>query len=283
MSCRIADTFALLKEENKGAFIPYIMAGDPSLTDSLHIMNALADHGADILEVGFPFSDPTADGISIQEAAKRALAMNVTLHDTFKLCRNFREENDTTPIILMGYANPLMRYGYKKAAQKMKECGIDGVIIVDLPPEEEMELRQYLEDFNICTIRLIAPTSTTERLESLLNNAQGFIYNIAIKGITGTASANNADIKQRIADIRRHSDLPIVTGFGIKNAAQAKEILQLCDGVVIGSTLVDICHTATEKGDDPARVAEIFAGEIAEIKVRKRSLIQKVKKLFNAA
>ncbi len=283
MNTRIADTFERLKTENKGAFIPYIMAGDPSLKDSLNIMKALAENGADILEVGFPFSDPTADGVSIQAAANRALAMGVTLDNTLKLCKDFREENAATPIILMGYANPLMRYGYKRAAQKMKECGVDGIIVVDLPPEEETELRQYLQDFNICTIRLIAPTSTGERLKTLLKNAEGFVYNIAIKGITGTTSANNADIKQRIADIREHTDLPVVTGFGIKNAAQAKEMMQLCDGAVIGSTLVDICHEAVAQGDDPARKVETFAREIAEVKERKISFMQKVKGLFSAA
>jgi tryptophan synthase alpha chain len=280
MTVRIAATFARLKDENAAAFIPYIMAGDPSLADSLNIMKALAEHGADILEIGFPFSDPTADGVAIQAAANRALAMKVTLEDTMRLCQQFRQENTITPIILMGYANPLMRYGYKNVAQRMKQAGVDGIIVVDLPPEEEAELRNHLEDVNICCIRLIAPTSTGERLATLLQSAEGFVYNIAIKGITGTSSALQTDIKQRISDIRMHTDVPIVTGFGIKNATQAKEIMQLCDGAVIGSTLVEICHNAVINGDDPARVAETFAREIADVKRRKPTLMQKVKGLF---
>lgn len=280
MSHRITSCFKALKEQNKAAFLPYIMGGDPSIDDGLVIMDALANNGADIIEVGFPFSDPTADGPAIQAAGDRALAAGSTLANVLGLCSRFRQNNDSTPIILMGYANPLLQYGYEDAAQAMHDAGIDGIIVVDLPPEEEKEFTQYLEPHDIAMIRLIAPTTQGERLQTLLTGAKGFVYTIAIKGITGTASADQAELKRRISEVRQHTSLPVVTGFGIKNADQAAELNDIADGIVVGSALVEQLYEAHQAGDDLSEVAANFANEVQAVMVRKSGLISKLKRLF---
>ena len=262
MSARITECFVACKRNNRTAFIPYIMAGDPSPAATLNIMHALADNGADMLEIGFPFSDPVADGATIQAAGNRALAEGMTLKAVLTLCTSFRQRNTTTPLILMGYANPLMQYGYKECAQAMKIAGIDGLIVVDLPPEEEAELLPHLTTHAVCLIRLIAPTTRSERLQRLIHSASGFIYVIGINGITGTGSADLAVLQQRIAEIQCHTSLPVVTGFGIRTTDQARELHGIADGVVVGSALVDTLFKAGTAGAEQA--ASRFARAMAE-------------------
>lgn len=262
MSNRISQRFATCKRGNRSAFIPYIMAGDPSPAATLAIMHALADNGADILEIGFPFSDPVADGATIQAAGNRALAEGINLQTVLNVCAEFRQKNTSTPLIIMGYANPLMQYGYGNCAAAMQAAGIDGVIVVDLPPEEEGELLPHLNAHGLSLIRLIAPTTKKERLERLLKSASGFVYVIGINGITGTGSADLDVLQQRIAEIRTHISLPVVTGFGIRTTDQARELCGIADGIVVGSALVDTLHKAGTAG--AVQAASKFARAMAE-------------------
>ena len=262
MSQRIAYRFAECKEQRRTAFIPYIMAGDPSPAVTLDIMHALAENGADMLEIGFPFSDPTADGATIQAAGNRALAEGISLRSVLALCTAFRKRDNITPLVLMGYANPLMQYGYAESAKAMQEAGVDGLIVVDLPPEEEEELLPHLHAHAIALIRLIAPTTKGERLERLLGSAGGFVYVISVNGITGTRSADIHILQNRIAEIRTHTHLPVVAGFGIRTTAQASALHGIADGVVVGSALVDTLHKAGEAG--AIDTASGFARAMAE-------------------
>jgi tryptophan synthase alpha chain len=248
---RIAECFAELKAKQKSAFIPYIMAGDPSMQLTLPLMQALCAGGADMLELGVPFSDPTADGVAIQQAGLRALKNNATLKKILALCGDFRLANAKTPIILMGYANVFMQYSYETFAHDAAGAGVDGVIVVDLPPEEEGELQPYLSKAGVDFVRLIAPTTHGDRLKRLCETASGFVYSINIKGITGSGSADSMDIASRIAAIRECTDLPIVSGFGIKTSAQVQALQGIGDGVVVGSALVEAIyqnsHLSTEQ------------------------------------
>ncbi len=253
---RIADCFN--HAHNKCAFIPYIMAGDPDIETSLGIMHALADNGAAMIEIGFPFSDPTADGAIIQQAGQRSLLNGTTLTDALLLCKQFREMNNTTPLILMGYANPVLQLGYATFADMLSRYGVDGTIIVDIPLEEEKEYAHYVTPHHIDIIRLIAPTASEQRIQTLANNATGFLYTVNIKGITGTHSSSYGDIEQRIAHIKKHTDLPIVAGFGIKDAHQAKALSSVADGVVVGSALVSHMHEVSSRGDNIIEAAAAF-------------------------
>ncbi|TAE83273.1 MAG: tryptophan synthase subunit alpha [Alphaproteobacteria bacterium] len=253
---RLAECFTALRAQNKTAFIPYLMAGDPDADTSLAVMHALANHGADVLELGFPFSDPTADGIAIQHAGNRALAAGMTLKKTLELCTRFRESNQHTPIILMGYANPVMHYGYDACAKAMHSAGVDGIIIVDIPPEEEQEIVPALRAHHVDFIRLLAPTTLGERLPKILHSCTGFVYAIGIKGITGTHSANHDELRDRIATIRTHTDLPIVSGFGVHSAEQIRSYAEFCDGVVVGSALVQHLYEAHRAGQNVADAAQ---------------------------
>ena len=262
MSGRIAERFTLCGQEDRTAFIPYIMAGDPSPAVTLDIMHALAEGGADLLEIGFPFSDPTADGATIQEAGGRALSEGMTLRSVLALCTAFRRSDDATPLVLMGYANPLMQYGYAQSAEAMRSAGIDGLIVVDLPPEEEQELLPYLKTHSIDLIRLIAPTTKGERLQRLLASAGGFVYVISVNGITGTRSADMELLTTRVSEIRSHTSLPVVAGFGIRTTTQAHALHGITDGVVVGSALVETLDKAGDAG--AAAAAKRFAHAMAE-------------------
>jgi tryptophan synthase alpha chain len=263
MNGRIEQAFAACRAKGKTAFIPYVMAGDPSPTATLAVMHALVEGGADVLELGFPFSDPTADGASIQAAGNRALVGGMSLHRTLELCRQFRTRNSTTPIILMGYANPVMQAGYAAAARAMRETGIDGVIIVDLPPEQESEFQPLLTAEDLALIRLVAPTTQGERLQRLLSTAGGFVYTISINGITGSRSADASDLAERIAEIRQHTRLPIVAGFGIRTPEDAAALKGKTDGVVVGSALVEALHHAGE--EHAAEAARAFAAAMSAV------------------
>ncbi len=242
----IADTFARCKAEKRAAFIPFIMAGDPSLAQCAQLLDALPAAGADIIELGIPFSDPMADGVVIQEAGMRALAAGTTLKAVLDLARNFRAKH-VTPLVLMGYLNPVYIYGYEAFARDAKAAGVDGIILVDLPPEEAAELEPVLTAQGIALVRLIAPTSVPERMPLLAKNANGYLYYISITGITGAAAATADAIAQKLAAIRAQTKLPICVGFGIKTPEDVRNIAKLAEGVVVGSAIVKHIHET--KGD----------------------------------
>lgn len=241
---RIKTTFAKTKAKSRPALIPFIMGGDG---DTLALLETLAANGADIIEIGIPFSDPMADGPVIAAAGLRALKSGASLAKILALVKSFRIRNNSTPIILMGYFNPIYRYGSEKFCKDAVDAGVDGVIIVDLPPEEEGEITPHLTKNAIDFIRLIAPTSLGDRLKKLCASASGFIYYIAVAGITGGKSASHQELQARLGEIRAHSTLPIAVGFGIKTPAQAAALKDIADAVVVGSALVEAIHQAEDK------------------------------------
>lgn len=246
---RIKNTF---KSLDRSALISFIMAGDPNHEESLAAFKALPEAGADIIELGMPFTDPAADGPTIQKAGERALAAGATMQRTLDMVRNFRTENDTTPIILMGYANPLFVYGganggFDAFCKDAAEAGVDGLIIVDLPPEESQPLIKATKARGLDFIRLITPTTDEARLEKLLEGASGFLYYVSIAGITGAAKAQASDLEPHIAMIKSKTDLPIAIGFGIKTPADAAEMAKIGEGVVVGSALV---QTLLDEGQE---------------------------------
>jgi tryptophan synthase alpha chain len=235
---RIAETFARCKAANRAAFIPFIMGGDPSLETCTKLLDALPAAGADIIELGIPFSDPMADGPTIAAAGKRALEAGASLSGILALARAFRAKH-ATPLVLMGYLNPIYMYGYEKFASDAATAGVDGIIIVDLPPEEAAELEPALTSHGIALVRLIAPTSVPDRLPLLTLNASGYLYYVSITGITGAGSATASDVSEKLAQIRKATNLPICVGFGIKTPADVAAMAPLADGVVVGSALVN--------------------------------------------
>ena len=235
---RIENKFQHLSKKGKTALISYVMSFDPDYESSLRILKELPNNGADIIELGMAFSDPMADGPDIQAAAVRALNNGATVQGTIDLVKEFRKDDNTTPIILMGYYNPVFHYGVEKFIENAVSAGVDGVIIVDLTPEEEDEFISKIESDELSHIKLTAPTTTKERGEFVLKNASGFIYYISVTGITGSKSAEISDVESKIEQLREISDLPIAIGFGIKNAEQAKKFSKVADGIVIGSAFV---------------------------------------------
>ncbi len=262
MSGRIERTFAVLREKNRAALIPFIMGGDPELATTAALLDALPKAGADIIEIGVPFSDPMADGKTIEAAGQRALKSGTTLAKILELVRTFRNGNADTPIILMGYYNPIYRFGGKDFCEQAAEAGVDGLIIVDLPPEEEPELRGFIDQNALSLIRLVAPTSGDERLPLLAKSASGFVYYISITGITGAASANLETLRAQIAHMKTFTPLPVAVGFGIKTAQQAAQVGQFADAVVVGSALVDRIAAHSEK-NACVKAAVDFVSEIA--------------------
>ena len=239
MTTRIETRFAALKAEGRPALMTYVMGGDPDMATSLAIMKALAESGADLIELGMPFSDPMADGPAIQAAARRALLGGQTLRKTLKLVEQFREVDQDTPIILMGYYNPIYIFGVDAFLAEALRIGVDGLIVVDLPPETDEELCLPALKAGLNFVRLATPTTDDKRLPAVLNNTSGFVYYVAIKGITGTASADPTQVGAAVARIKRHTDLPVAVGFGIKSPDDAAAIGAVADGVVVGSALVD--------------------------------------------
>lgn len=236
---RLAKTFESLRSQKRKALITFIMGGDPSVEASLSILKALPGCGADIIEIGMPFSDPMADGPVIQLAGQRALAGRCTISKIFDMVVAFRKDNQNTPIVLMGYANPIYRYGVDKFALDCAESGVDGVIIVDLPPEEDQRVREAVGNQFVDMIRLITPTTDEARLEIILNGASGFLYYVSIAGITGAAKANLDKVSAHMARIRTKTDLPLAVGFGIKTPNDAQEMSAFGDAVVVGSSIVE--------------------------------------------
>lgn len=239
MTTRIDTRFAELKKQGRSAFVTYVMAGDPDLRTSLDIVKALPKAGADVIELGIPFTDPMADGPSIQAAGLRALKGGMTLKKTLELVRAFRKDDDVTPLVLMGYYNPIYIYGVDKFLADAKTAGVDGLIIVDLPPEEDDELCIPALKAGLNFIRLATPTTDDKRLPAVLANTSGFVYYVSIAGITGAAAADANAVGEAVARIKRHTGLPICVGFGIRTPEAARAIAQKADGSVVGTALVD--------------------------------------------
>ncbi|MEC7551935.1 MAG: tryptophan synthase subunit alpha [Pseudomonadota bacterium] len=237
---RLDKTFKHLSDSNSKAFLAFISAGDPDPITSLEIMKGLPGAGADIIELGMPFTDPMADGPSIQASSQRALKAGMTLKGTLDMVRQFRNHNDQTPIVLMGYYNPVYIYGVDAFIHDAKQVGVDGLIIVDLPPEEDDELCIPALEAGLNFIRLATPTTDDARLPDVLANTSGFVYYVSITGITGSASPELHAVEEAVARVKRHTDLPVAVGFGIRTADQAEAIASVADGAVIGSALVDI-------------------------------------------
>jgi len=243
---RIGQTFTALKAHNKKALIPFITAGDPGKGMTVPLMHALVEAGADIIELGVPFSDPMADGPVIQRASERALANRVGLRDVLAMAAEFRKSNTTTPVVLMGYANPVERMGYSAFAEAAKAAGVDGVLTVDIPPEEAHGVADVFKAAGLDPIFLLSPTTPESRVERVAAAAGGFIYYVSLKGVTGSANLATVDVAQNLAMVRRHCSLPVGVGFGIRDAATAEAVARIADAVVVGSRIVGEIESAPE-------------------------------------
>lgn len=236
---RIAALFAELKVTGKKALIPYVTAGDPNPAVTVDMMHGLVDAGADIIELGVPFSDPMADGPTIQLACERALAHNTSLKDVLAMVAEFRKSNDKTPVVLMGYLNPVEAMGYQTFAEAAQLAGIDGVLMVDMPPEESGDNAKIFSDHKLDIIYLIAPTTTDERITEIAKFSSGYVYYVSIKGVTGSAAIDVADVSRNLERIRNRVDIPVGVGFGINNGEAAAAVAEVADGVIVGSALVN--------------------------------------------
>ncbi|BCE02378.1 tryptophan synthase subunit alpha [Marinicellulosiphila megalodicopiae] len=237
---RIQQTFARLKTEGKTALIPFVTAGDPNLDATLPIMHSLVSAGADIIELGVPFSDPMADGPSIQLANERSLLSGTTLMKIFEIVKDFRKTNSTTPIVLMGYLNPIEWMGYEKFAQLASQAGVDGILTVDMPPEETGGYSEALKANQLDPIFLLTPTTTNERAKIICEASSGYVYYVSLKGVTGSKALDVQEVAGKVANLRQFTSLPIAVGFGIKNGETAKAVAKISDGVIVGSALVNI-------------------------------------------
>jgi tryptophan synthase alpha chain len=244
---RIDRRFADLKKEGRAALVTFVTAGDPDYATSLAILKNLPAAGADVVELGMPFTDPMADGPAIQASSQRALKGGQTLKKTLDLIREFRKGDGETPIVLMGYYNPIYIYGVDKFLSDAKAAGVDGLIVVDLPPEEDSELCLPALKAGLNFIRLATPTTDDKRLPAVLANTSGFVYYVSIAGITGTAAPDTARVSDAVARIKRHTALPVAVGFGVRDAARARAIAEGADGVVVGSALIDVLRETLDK------------------------------------
>ncbi|CAK0759172.1 Tryptophan synthase alpha chain [Gammaproteobacteria bacterium] len=245
---RITNTFANLRSQGRKALIPFITAGDPNRAETVPLLHAMVRAGANILELGVPFSDPMADGPVIQRASERALAHHMSLRDVLEMVRAFRRDDSQTPVVLMGYLNPIEVMGYQTFASAAAEAGVDGVLTVDLPPEESDALITALRGLDLDPIFLIAPTSTPERITMIGAAASGFVYYVSLKGVTGAASLDIAAVSAKLNEVRRATDLPIGVGFGIRDATSAAAVAQVADAVVVGSALVSRIEMLAQQG-----------------------------------
>lgn len=264
---RIKQTLASLREQGRKALIPYLVAGDPGAEETIALMHQLVADGADIIELGIPFSDPSSDGPVIQLGAERALRKGTGLRHVLEMVTEFRKQDNSTPIVLMGYLNPLEAMGYETFVSRAKDAGVDGVLIVDMPVSEANELLPLCRESEIDVVFLVAPTTTEQRLGGICEHSSGYIYYVSLKGVTGAAISDHGDIEQRVAGLRGKTELPVVVGFGIKDADSARAMAAISDGVIVGSALVDrIAALSSESDKQPsyadctALIAEIRAG-----------------------
>ena len=252
---RILNIFKKLEAKSKTAFIPFITAGDSGLDNTEALVFTLADSGADIIELGMPFSDPMADGPVIAKSHERAVADGVNLHDVFAIVERFREHNQTTGIVLMGYTNPIEVFGYKEFALRAHEAGVDGILVVDMPPEEVHDLKKELDKLEIDLIFLVAPTTTDERLQYIAEMATGYIYFVSLKGVTGAGNLDVTSVNHHLERMRKYFKLPVGVGFGISNAEIAKQVGESADAVIVGSALVSIIEELS--GDKDTMITKV--------------------------
>ena len=258
---RIEQRFADLKGSRRKALIPYVTAGDPQPGVTVPLMHALVEAGADLIEVGVPFSDPMADGPVIQAACERALEHHVSLHDVLEMVREFRRSDSETPVVLMGYLNPIEAWGYADFAGAASEDGVDGVLTVDMPPEEAGEFTRVLRSAGIDAIFLLAPTSSDERIRRVSESASGFVYYVSFKGVTGANRLDVDAVSNKLDELRRHTDLPLGVGFGIRDPESAAQVSRIADAVVVGSALVGRIPEMLEQPDAiPASLASTLSG-----------------------
>ncbi|MFD2647943.1 tryptophan synthase subunit alpha [Devosia albogilva] len=265
MTSRIERRFAELKTKNRPALVTFVMAGDPDLATAQAILEALPQAGADIIELGMPFSDPMADGVAIQLAGKRALDAGQTLTGVLGMVEDFRRKDETTPIVLMGYYNPIYIFGVERFLAAAKAAGVDGLIVVDLPPEEDEELCLPALAAGINFIRLTTPTTDDRRLPAVLKNTSGFVYYVSMTGVTGAAIKSRAAVGEAVERIKSHSPLPVAVGFGIKTAEDAAEIGRHADGVVVGTVLVEAVRTSLQDGRPTARTVAAVRDLVADL------------------
>jgi tryptophan synthase alpha chain len=249
---RLTPLFTKLRAEKRAAFVTFITAGDPNHETSLEILQRMPKSGADIIELGMPFTDPAADGPAIDKAAQRAIKAGASMKKTFEMVKSFREGNENTPLVLMGYFNPIHAYGIDRFCNDAAAAGVDGLIVVDLPPEEDEELLTPANAKNIDVIRLATPTSDDARLPKITNGASGFVYYVAVAGVTGGKSATAEDIGTAVTRIRKYTDLPVAVGFGIRTPEQAAEIASVADGAVVGSAIVSLIEADIEAHGKPS-------------------------------
>jgi tryptophan synthase alpha chain len=266
MTTRIDRRFAQLKAEGRAALVTFLTAGDPDPATSLALLRAIPAAGADVVEVGMPFTDPMADGPAIQLSSQRALKAGQTLKKTLEMVRAFRQGDDETPLVLMGYYNPIYIYGVDRFLRDAKSAGVDGLIVVDLPPEEDEELCLPALKAGMNFIRLATPTTDDKRLSAVLVNTSGFVYYVSITGITGAATPDPAKVAAAVARIKRHTKLPVAVGFGVRTAEQAAVIASGADGVVVGSALVNVLKASLD-GDDKAtaKTVTVVVNLVAEL------------------
>ena len=266
MTTRIEKRFAKLKADGRAALVTFTMAGDPDTATSLEVIKALPKAGADMIEIGMPFTDPMADGPAIQVAGVRALAAGQTLAKTIQMVRDFRKGDDDTPIVLMGYYSPIYIYGVDKFLVDAKAAGVDGLIVVDLPPEEDDELCIPALKAGLNFIRLATPTTDDKRLPTVLNNTSGFVYYVSITGITGSAAPEPAKVSAAVGRIKKHTKLPVAVGFGVRDAASARAIAEGADGVVVGSALVEVVRKSLDnEGRAQAHTVKAVSELVSEL------------------
>lgn len=261
---RIDRRFAALKAEGRAGFVTYVMAGDPDAATTLEVLKGLPGAGADLIELGFPFSDPMAEGPTIQRAAQRGLKSGMTLQGTLDLVAAFREGDQDTPVILMGYLNPVLNKGFETFAGLAAKAGVDGLIIVDCPPEEADPLSDALEAEGIALIRLAAPTTDDARLPMVVRRTSGFVYYVSVAGVTGVKSADAADVAPAVERLRKASGLPVAVGFGIRTPDQAAAVAKVADAAVVGSALVDEIESAAQLNENVTEKVLLKASELAK-------------------
>ena len=274
MSTRIDRRFEALRAQNRAALVTFVMAGDPDAETSSAILRALPAAGADVIELGMPFTDPMADGPAIQAAGLRALKGGQTLAKTLALVAEFRRRDDATPIVLLGYFNPIYVYGVPKFLEAAKAAGVDGLIVVDLPPEEDDELCLPCRAAGLSFIRLATPTTDDARLPTVLTNTSGFVYYVSITGITGSAAPNVDNVSLAVARLKRHTHLPIAVGFGVRDAASARAIAAKADGVVVGSALIEALRGTLKDGKANGTTVGAVMALVADISAGVRSAVR---------